>query len=133
MYRQWEQTSNSIARHILDQVVRVAVVGAIKSGKSTFVNSLLAYDYLKRGAGVVTSIVTRIRQGEQLKARLFLKSWNEVNDELNQALILFPTNEWRTEKIGFDIRRDKDRQELNKALKSLNRDQCDGARRVECQ
>ncbi|MCK7509209.1 MAG: dynamin family protein [Desulfobacterales bacterium] len=43
--------------------IRVAVVGAIKSGKSTFLNALLKGDFLKRGAGVVTSIVTRVRAG----------------------------------------------------------------------
>jgi tRNA U34 5-carboxymethylaminomethyl modifying GTPase MnmE/TrmE len=68
-HRQWAQTNASIARYILDQVVRIAVVGAIKSGKSSMVNALLSRDYLKRGAGVATSIVTRMRQGDLLKAR----------------------------------------------------------------
>ena len=68
----------------------MAVVGPIKSGKSTFLNSLLKGDFLKRGAGVVTSIVTRVRSGERLKATLYYKSWEEVNEDMEQALVLFP-------------------------------------------
>jgi GTPase SAR1 family protein len=121
-FAQWEQTCDRIARHVSDHVVRIAVVGAIKSGKSTLVNSLLKEDYLKRGAGVVTSIVTRVRTGRSLSARLFLKSWNEINAEIEQALVLFPTDEWRSETHRFDIRREKDRQELTRALDSLDAD-----------
>jgi polynucleotide 5'-kinase involved in rRNA processing len=62
-FQQWKQSCANIDQHLRDHVVRIAVVGAIKSGKSTLVNALLNDDYLKRGAGVVTSFVTRIRQG----------------------------------------------------------------------
>ena len=58
----------SISRHIRSEIVKIAVVGAIKSGKSTFINSWLKQDILKRGAGVVTSIVTRVRKGKSLNA-----------------------------------------------------------------
>ncbi len=119
-FLQWEQASDMVARQLMDHVVRIAVVGAIKSGKSTLVNSLLGDDYLKRGAGVVTSIVTRIRQGDRLRARLFFKSWGEVNDEIQQALVLFPTQEWRLENQPFDIRRDEDRMDLQRALDALD-------------
>lgn len=121
-FAQWEQTCDRIARHVSDHIVRIAVVGAIKSGKSTLVNALLKADYLKRGAGVVTSIVTRVRPGRSLSARLFLKTWNEINAEIEQALVLFPSDEWRSETHGFDIRRDRDRQELARALDSLDAD-----------
>jgi GTPase SAR1 family protein len=119
-FAQWEQASDMVARQLMDHVVRIAVVGAIKSGKSTLVNALLGDDYLKRGAGVVTSIVTRIRQGDRLRARLFFKSWDEVNDEIQQALVLFPTQEWRLEDQPFDIRRDADRSDLQQALDALD-------------
>ena len=59
----WEKTCESLPAQMEEDLVRVAVVGAIKSGKSTFLNSLLHGDFLKRGAGVVTSIVTRVRAG----------------------------------------------------------------------
>jgi GTPase SAR1 family protein len=116
----WERTCSDIHRQISEEIVRVAVVGAIKSGKSTFVNSLLNGDYLKRGAGVVTSIVTKIQKGEKLSAKLFLKSWDEVNSELQRALVLFPSFKWPSENKSIDIRRNKDRIELQKALDSLS-------------
>jgi GTPase SAR1 family protein len=116
----WDRTCSDIHRQISEEIVRVAVVGAIKSGKSTFVNSLLNGDYLKRGAGVVTSIVTKIQKGEKLSAKLFLKSWDEVNSELQQALVLFPSFKWPSENKSIDIRRNKDRMELGKALDSLS-------------
>ncbi len=104
----------------MEHVVRIAVVGAIKSGKSTLVNAMLRDDYLKRGAGVVTSIVTRVRRGEKLKAKLFFKSWDEVNDDIKAALVLFPSDEWREPDSNFDIRRSQDRSELEKALSELD-------------
>ncbi len=67
----WEKTCLSISQQLNEEVIRVAVVGPVKSGKSTFINSLFEGDYLKRGAGVVTSMVTRIRSGSTLKATLF--------------------------------------------------------------
>jgi len=60
----WEKTCHHISRPISEDRVHVAVVGSIKSGKSTFINAFLKGDYLKRGAGVVTSIVTRVRKGQ---------------------------------------------------------------------
>jgi GTPase SAR1 family protein len=95
----------------------VAVVGPIKSGKSTFLNSILKGDYLKRGAGVVTSIVTRVRSGDRLSAHLYFKSWDEVNAEMEQALVLFPNNS------KFDIRNEAERHQIQQALKSLSSEQ----------
>ena len=57
----WEKTNAGINKQLSEEIIRVAVVGPIKSGKSTFINSLFKGEYLKRGAGVVTSIVTRVR------------------------------------------------------------------------
>ena len=120
VFSQWDQTCTAIERHLMDHVVRVAVVGAIKSGKSTLVNAWLGNDHLKRGAGVVTSIVTRIRKGDQLRARLFLKSWDEVNEEIQHALVLFPSEQWHSETKPFDIRRKQDRADLSAALDALD-------------
>ena len=50
----WKATCANIAAQLSEEIMRVAVVGAIKSGKSTFVNTLFGADHLKRGAGVVT-------------------------------------------------------------------------------
>ncbi len=118
-FEDWQKTCSGIHKQMSDKTIRVAVVGSIKSGKSTFINALFKGDHLKRGAGVVTSITTRVRSGKQLKAKLLFKSWDEVNSEIEQALVLFPSLDWRTEKNRFDIRRKRERIYLQQALHSL--------------
>jgi GTPase SAR1 family protein len=115
----WEKTNTGINKQLSEEIIRVAVVGPIKSGKSTFINSLFKGEYLKRGAGVVTSIVTRVRSGEKLRAKLLFKSWDEINADMAQALTLFPSLDWRDENDNFDIRHKKERMDLQKALTSL--------------
>jgi GTPase SAR1 family protein len=119
----WEKTCAGLPPLVAEETIRVAVVGPIKSGKSTFLNSLLKGDFLKRGAGVVTAIVTRVRSGERLKATLYYKSWSEVNEDMEQALVLFPHQGWRSTEERFDIRRERDRTGLKLALSALNADQ----------
>jgi len=119
----WKKTCADIRRHISEEMMRVAVVGTIKSGKSTFVNSLFKGDYLKRGAGVVTSIVTRIRKGESLKAELRFKSYDEVYTDMEQAMVLFPSLNWRSGNDGFDIRQEDERAGLREAIENLSTDQ----------
>ena len=104
-FNDWEEICRGVNKRISEEIIRVAVVGPIKSGKSTFINALLHVDYLKRGAGVVTSIVTRIRGGRHLKADLMFKAWDEVNSEMEQALALFPSMDRHHETGSFDIRR----------------------------
>jgi GTPase SAR1 family protein len=122
VFDQWKSSNANIAKNLTDHVMRIAVVGAIKSGKSTLVNALLQGDYLKRGAGVVTSIVTRIRRGNKLKASLYFKSWDDINTEIERALVLFPSEQWQPESQRFDIRRSKDRNDLAIALEALDAD-----------
>ncbi|MCG6909904.1 MAG: dynamin family protein [Deltaproteobacteria bacterium] len=131
-FQAWKETCSTVGRQVEDDVIRVAVVGAIKSGKSTFINSIFKEDYLKRGAGVVTSIVTRARRGPYLKATLFFKSWDEINTEMQQALTLFPSSRWRAGEDLFDIRREADRRDLAVSLDSLNSEMLisEGARNV---
>lgn len=112
-----------IQQQLNEETIRVAVVGPIKSGKSTFANAILGGDYLKRGAGVVTSFVTRVNCGESLKAELQFKTWDEVNEDIEQALVLFPSMDWHDQNDGFDIRRQDERQALQRALESLNPEQ----------
>jgi len=119
----WRSTCRTISEQISEETMRVAVVGAIKSGKSTFVNTLFGGDYLKRGAGVVTSIVTRVRIGSGLRAILYLKSWDEVNREIDQASVLLPATGQSGEPQPFDIRRERDRLILSAALDDLAADQ----------
>ena len=119
----WEKTCRGLPIQMAEDIMRVAVVGPIKSGKSTFLNSILKGDYLKRGAGVVTSIVTRVRSGDRLSAHLYFKSWDEVNAEMEQALVLFPSMEWRKNNSKFDIRNEDERHQIQQALKSLSSEQ----------
>ena len=119
-FDKWEETGRFIHDQMNEDTVKIAVVGAIKSGKSTFVNAFLGGDYLKRGAGVVTSIVTKIRKGPTLRASLFFKTWEEANAEMREAMILFPSLQQYSDDRQFDIRREEDRTELEKALNSLS-------------
>ncbi|MFH0731152.1 MAG: dynamin family protein [Pseudomonadota bacterium] len=122
-FSEWNSACDVIRGQLSEDLLRVAVVGAIKSGKSTFVNSLFGGDYLKRGAGVVTSIVTRVRYGEALKATLFFKSWDDVNRDIKGALVLLPNLNLSRETGSFDIRRSADRKALGEALGCLGPEQ----------
>ena len=116
---EWEKMCGSIEAQIDEGILRIAVVGAIKSGKSTFVNAFLGGDYLKRGAGVVTSIVTKIRRGPALKAILDFKTWDDINADMRQAMVFLPAFNWSSGDEQFDIRRERDRKNLERALKEL--------------
>jgi len=120
---EWQNACLEIERQLSDDIVRVAVVGAIKSGKSTFVNSLFMGDYVMRGAGVITSIVTRIRTGTELNATLYFKSWDDINSEIKDAMVLLPCTDDLITGDGFDIRRKKNRDLLEQALSGLDSDQ----------
>ena len=121
-FDRWERTLDGIDRQIGDESFRVAVVGPIKSGKSTFVNSLFKGDYLKRGAGVVTSIVTRIHCGETLASELTFKSWDEINREIAHAAELLPGMDLAVEETPFDLRKEGHRAALAEGLEGLSRD-----------
>jgi GTPase SAR1 family protein len=118
--REWERICHHIGLQLNEDTVRVAVVGAIKSGKSTFINALLQNDHLKRGAGVVTSIVTRVRNGKNLSATLYFKSWEEVNADISQASVFLPSVQNDERPDGLDIRNPVDRTDLQNALNSVD-------------
>jgi GTPase SAR1 family protein len=116
----WQRTCRQTHRQMTDEHIRVAVVGPIKSGKSTFTNALLGADHLKRGAGIVTSIVTRIRRGESLEARLHFKSWEDINADLSRAIVMLPGLSPELSRTPFDLRREADRNALATAFAGLN-------------
>ena len=118
-FEQWERACSTLNRQLSEENLRVAVVGAIKSGKSTFLNSLLKGDYLKRGAGVVTSIVTRIRSGKHSKASLIFKSWPEVNEEITEALVTLPNDNLPPNLDQVDIQDSDVRKRLRYLLDNL--------------
>ncbi|MCP4673665.1 MAG: dynamin family protein [Desulfobacula sp.] len=122
-----QKTCHRILEDIQSNYLKIAVVGAIKSGKSTFINSLIGKDLVKRGAGVVTSITTRIRKGKKNRAHIYFKSWDTINLQLQRALELFPgspdCDEFKSKNFSdFDIRRNKDREILKKIFKILTSD-----------
>jgi hypothetical protein len=123
LLERFDRACQDIERQTREDILRVAVVGPIKSGKSSFANALFGGDYLKRGAGVVTSIVTRVRRGDALEAELTFKSWKEVNADMEQALVLLPAADWHRGGERFDIRRDSEREALKRAVASLGPDQ----------
>ena len=120
---QWEKSYRQLLFQLTSEKLRMAVVGPIKSGKSTFLNALLKDDYLNRGAGVITSIVTRIRHGEKLKGILHFKSWEEINEEISQAMILLPNMKLVENESGFDIQTTQSRKRLQEVLNRLNPEQ----------
>jgi len=114
----WILTCRHIKEQVAEDLIRLAVVGSIKSGKSTFANAVLGGDYLKRGAGVVTSMVTRVHRGPSPAARLFLKSWDEINAEIAQAMVLLPDVGLAADEI-FDLRKQDHRRHLQEALERM--------------
>ena len=122
-FSKYKSTCTAATKQLSEDVVRVAVVGPIKSGKSTFVNSLFKNDYLKRGAGVITSIVTKIRCGSNLKATVSFKAWDEINQDIEQGLTLLPLGSQDTDDFRFDLRKESHREKLREALDSLRTEQ----------
>ncbi len=73
-----------------ESLLRVAVIGAVKSGKSTLINSLLGRDLLKRGAGIITAFITRVRTGGVPGGWIELKPWPLVLEEVDACLRMLP-------------------------------------------
>ena len=84
--QKWEQTCLDIPDQVSRDFLKIAVTGTVKSGKSTFVNSFFGADFLKRGGGVITSVITKVRRGKIPRANLNLKSWDEINLMIRHAL-----------------------------------------------
>ena len=120
--RDWERICLGVSSQVAEDCVRVAVVGPIKSGKSTVVNSFFKGDFLKRGAGVVTSMVTKVRAGDHLAATLFFKTWDEVNEDIARAVVMFPSAHFSTGQAKIDIRAEETRRQLADGLAALPRE-----------
>ena len=81
----WQTELGAMEQRLSEAVVRIAVAGTVKSGKSTLVNALLGEDLLRRGAGVLTAALTRVRWGKRAEAKLRIKPRTQVHAEVRQA------------------------------------------------
>ncbi len=119
----WKKVCYEILQQLDEDILRMAVVGAIKSGKSTFTNFLFQGDYLKRGAGIVTSFVTKVRRGNILKATIELKSWKEINAEIERAINGISIYEQKFKSIlPFNINDSSKRRDLEEIINTINLD-----------
>ncbi len=99
---------------------RVAVIGSIKSGKSTYVNALLQRDALKRGAGVLTSAVTRVLPSHELKATIQWKGLEEINQEIQfSSPLLVAMTGLTPPTFTLEIQQQETRQYLTELLSQI--------------
>ncbi|RLB12169.1 MAG: hypothetical protein DRG39_02615 [Deltaproteobacteria bacterium] len=120
-FRDWERVFSEIKEQIQDDTFHISVVGSIKSGKSTLVNYLFHGDYLKRGAGVTTSFITRARKGNNLKATIKLKSRKEINREIERAINGISLYEPKfKELLPFDIKDGQSVERLSSMIKGMD-------------
>lgn len=118
LFIHWEKACRILGDRLLQNTMRIAVTGVMKSGKSTFLNSYFEGDYLEHGAGAVTSIITKISEGEGQKAFLTFKSLHEINQEVAQCVDYFSIPEPKAGKT-VDLNVLNDRRMLNDFLESL--------------
>jgi hypothetical protein len=112
----WLKVTNQVRTHLAEDCLRVAVVGTVKSGKSTFINALVGQDLLRRGAGILTAMITRVQPGVPAKAVLRFKDWTAIAEEIRRALALFPGGALETLGGPFNLRQAEDRRLLAQDL-----------------
>jgi hypothetical protein len=111
----WHKVLAQVQSHLTEEVVRVAVVGTVKSGKSTVINALVGRDILKRGAGILTAMITRVQPGPDMQALLQFKTWPEIAEEINRAMGLLPDDRL-LKRSTLDIQQSADRELLARIL-----------------
>jgi len=114
--RHWQQVLSQVEAHLAEDLRRVAVVGTVKAGKSTLINTLLGQELLRRGAGILTAMITRVRSGPAPQAVLRFKTWTEVEAEVRRALGLFPDHRLFSLGRPLEVRRAEDRELLAQVL-----------------
>ncbi len=119
----WREALSRVKVSLEDQLLRIAVVGSVKSGKSTLINTLLERDLLKRGAGITTAFITRIKTSRDLGGWVELKPWKQVLEEINESLKLLPLPQGEShEMLDVDLRRPEDRDRLRDRVRRIQRD-----------
>jgi len=112
----WQKVLSQVEAHAAEDTCRVAVVGAVKSGKSTMINALVGQDLLRRGAGILTAMVTRVQPGPESRAVLQFKGWDEINGEIRRALGLLPNPRLVDRAAPLDLKQAPDRELLAQVL-----------------
>lgn len=112
----WLKVLAQVQGHLREDTCRLAVVGAVKSGKSTMINALVGQDLLRRGAGILTAMITRVQPGPQPRAVLQFKEWGEINGEIQRALGLLPSSRLLERAGPLDLEQPADRELLGQVL-----------------
>jgi hypothetical protein len=112
----WLKVLSQVQAHLAEDLGRLAVVGAVKSGKSTMINALVGQDLLKRGAGILTAMITRVQPGSEPRAVLKFKEWPEINGEIHRALGLLPNPLLAERAAPLDLKVPEDRVLLAQVL-----------------
>lgn len=114
----WREQLGRAEASLHDPLLRIAVAGSVKSGKSTLINTLVGGELLKRGAGIITAFITRIRTEGEAGGWVELKSWPQVHDELNAAVRSLPValEEASSLDLSLDLRSLEDRNRLASLL-----------------
>jgi GTPase SAR1 family protein len=113
----WKEQLVQVRSSLEDPLLRIAVVGTVKSGKSTLINALVGKDLLKRGAGIITAFITRLITHGETEGWVELKPWPQVLDELNASLRMIPhCAELLDEDHSLDIRLAEDRNRIEGLL-----------------
>ncbi len=112
----WLKVLGQVEAHVREDTCRLAVVGAVKSGKSTMINALVGQDLLRRGAGILTAMITRVQPGPEPRAVLQFKDWSEINGEIQRALGLLPNPRLVERTALLDLQQAEDRELLKQVL-----------------
>lgn len=115
----WADHLEQVRASLEDSLLRIAVVGAVKSGKSTLINTILGRDILKRGAGIITAFITRIQSAEELGGWVELKGWSQVREEIDTAMAMLPFS-LESAPGGMDIRLARERERLQERLERVS-------------
>jgi hypothetical protein len=112
----WLKVLSQVRAHLAEDCLRLAVVGTVKSGKSTLTNALVGQDLLRRGAGILTAMITRVQPGATARAILKFKDWTEIAEEIQRALALFPGGSLASLTGPFELRQADNRRLLAQTL-----------------
>jgi len=116
----WNEQLGQVRSSLEDPLLRIAVVGTVKSGKSTLINALVGKDLLKRGAGIITAFITRLITHGEIEGWVELKPWPQVLDELNASLRMIPHySDMMDEDHSLDIRLAEDRDRIEGLLERM--------------